>query len=125
MYQLGNFLSQLEKAQILNLRYLDYSYTSFVFEISYLLLTRGYIKEIKDFRSYLRIFFKPCEKFEINLLKTQCLSKSSQTFYWKKKYFSFSQNGLGYVVVATPKGIIIAEQARLNNIGGILLFKIY
>ena len=71
---------------------------------------------------------------EINLLKVgkgaritdvQRISKPSKRVYIKAKDIKPVRQGFGMMVLSTPKGILIADEARKELVGGEALFRIW
>lgn len=53
------------------------------------------------------------------------VSKSSKRIYQKAKNIHKVKNGIGILILSTPKGIITDKQAKIMNVGGEALFKIW
>lgn len=53
------------------------------------------------------------------------VSKPGRRLYTKVKEFKPVLAGLGLAIVTTPKGIMTQKEARKQNVGGELLFKIW
>jgi small subunit ribosomal protein S8 len=71
---------------------------------------------------------------EIGLLKTagkprisdvERISKPSKRVYIKAKDIKPIRHGLGLMVLSTPKGIMIASEAKKELVGGEALFRIF
>ncbi len=85
--------------------------------ISHVLLNSGYIKSI-----------------ELNLLYVdgaprvhgvKRISHLSKRMYQKSKDIRNFKNGFGNVIYSTPKGILTDIDAKKQNVGGEILFKIW
>jgi small subunit ribosomal protein S8 len=55
----------------------------------------------------------------------QQLSKYSRRMYAKASEANAVRNGYGALVLTTPKGILVDREARKENVGGEILFKIW
>ena len=53
------------------------------------------------------------------------VSKSSKRIYNKAKDIKKVKNGMGLLIISTPKGIMTDKQAREAKVGGEALFKIW
>ncbi|KKR31841.1 MAG: 30S ribosomal protein S8 [Parcubacteria group bacterium GW2011_GWF2_39_8b] len=53
------------------------------------------------------------------------VSKSSKRIYQKSKDIRKVKSGMGALVLSTPKGIMTDKQARIENVGGEALFKVW
>jgi small subunit ribosomal protein S8 len=55
----------------------------------------------------------------------QRISKSSKRVYQKAKEIQKVRNGFGALILSTPKGIMTDKTAKVENVGGEALFKIW
>lgn len=55
----------------------------------------------------------------------QRLSKFSRRLYTPVKSIKPFKNGIGLVVLSTPKGVLTGAQAQKENVGGELMFSIW
>ena len=53
------------------------------------------------------------------------VSKTSKRVYQKSKEIRKVKNGLGMLVLSTPKGVMSDKDAKAQNLGGEALFKIW
>ncbi len=53
------------------------------------------------------------------------VSKTSKRVYSKSKEIRKVKNGLGSLLLSTPKGIMTDKEAKVANVGGEALFKIW
>lgn len=53
------------------------------------------------------------------------VSKLSKRVYFKVKDIHTVKNGLGILVLSTPKGILSGKEARKEQVGGEVLFKMW
>ena len=86
---------------------------------------RGFIQEYNtvkngDFEE-IKIVLNPQRK-DLNLKR---VSKPGQRIYVKTTQLKKINGGLGVAVVSTPKGIMSAEQAKEQKLGGELICEIY
>lgn len=98
-------------------------------EIVKVLKEEGFIKKyehkVYDDKKYLKIIFKYGPKNEkvINGLKR--VSKPGKRTYIEKSEIPKVYNGMGISILSTNKGIMTGKQARINNVGGEYLCKIW
>ncbi len=55
----------------------------------------------------------------------QRISKTSKRVYQKAKDIRKVRNGFGALLLSTPKGILTDKEAKVQNLGGEALFKIW
>lgn len=55
----------------------------------------------------------------------QRISKPSRRLYWNVREIKPFKNGYGVYVFSTPKGILTDKEAKKQNVGGEILFKIW
>lgn len=53
------------------------------------------------------------------------ISKPSRRLYWSVRQIRPFKNGYGIYVFSTPKGILSDREAKKQNVGGEILFKIW
>lgn len=92
------------------------------------LLKDGYIKsfgkkgkKIAKFIEVVLIY----ENGEPKIAGVERVSKSSKRVYSKTKDIRKVKNGLGRLILSTPKGIMTDKEAREAKVGGEALFKIW
>ncbi|MEX0673041.1 MAG: 30S ribosomal protein S8 [Candidatus Paceibacterota bacterium] len=56
---------------------------------------------------------------------TNRISKVSRRVYEKSKNLRPVRHGYGHAVLSTPRGVMTAEEARKENVGGEILFTIW
>lgn len=79
------------------------------------------VKENGKFKE-LVVEIKPWVKEPLSLKR---ISKPGQRIYLKSSEIKAVKNGLGIVVLSTPKGIMTGEEARKNKLGGEVLCEAY
>lgn len=93
-----------------------------------LLLREGYIKAFSKAENdayHLTVALAYDEFGEPKIAETQRVSKLSKRAYSGAKELRSVRSGFGMQVLTTPKGIMSDKEARKNNIGGEVLFKIW
>jgi small subunit ribosomal protein S8 len=98
------------------------------FAIASLLEKEGYIKSVSKKGKKITKFM------EVELLRqdgeprirgVERVSKLSRRMYGKAKEIKTVKHGLGMLVLSTPKGILSDKEAKKENVGGELLFKVW
>jgi len=59
------------------------------------------------------------------ITEVERISKQSRRVYFAMKDIHSVRNGLGLLVLSTPKGILSGKEARKEQVGGEALFKIW
>ena len=59
------------------------------------------------------------------IMGVERVSKTSKRVYQKSKEINKVKSGLGSLILSTPKGIMTDKQAKVENVGGEALFKIW
>jgi small subunit ribosomal protein S8 len=59
------------------------------------------------------------------ILGVERISKFSKRVYQKSKSLKPVRSGYGHAILTTPKGILSDKQARMEKVGGEVLFKIW
>lgn len=89
------------------------------------LQTKGFVQEFSKVKNNdfdeITIVLSPNRK-EISLKK---VSKPGQRIYMKTTQLKKVNGGLGVAVISTPKGIMSAEEAKKQNLGGELICEVY
>lgn len=70
----------------------------------------------------LEVEIKPWIKEPLSLKR---ISSPGQRIYFKNKEIRAVKNGLGVLVLSTPKGIMSGEDARKSNLGGEAICEVY
>ena len=94
-------------------------------EIARILKEEGFIRDfevIEDtIQGTLKVWLHYAGKREPVLTGLRRISKPGLRVYAKSREMPRVLNGLGIAIVSTPRGIMTAQQARRNNIGGEVL----
>ena len=94
-----------------------------------ILRDEGYVRKfqvlsdgpIKEIRAYLR----KDAKNGYAMTESKRISKSSRRVYCGHKDLPVVKNGLGVCIVSTSKGVMTAENARSNRLGGEILCTVF
>lgn len=85
---------------------------------------RGYQKTTNNNISELRIELKYVDGIPV-IKQLDRLSKPGRRKYVKISDLPKFYNGLGIIIISTPKGVMSDNEARLNNVGGELLCSVF
>lgn len=104
------------------------SYSKFIENVAHALKKAGYVNTIeKKGKTFTR-------ELEIGLIYfatgarihgVERISKPSRRLYIKSSDIRSYRSGFGNIFISTPKGIMTDVEARKNNVGGEILFKIW
>ena len=89
-----------------------------------ILLVHGYIKGFFRQKGSINIFLKQNEEGK-GLRKIQQISRSKQRVYVSCKKLPTLENGLGLLILSTPKGVCTSQQAQKNRVGGEILCQVF
>ncbi|MBU0991764.1 MAG: 30S ribosomal protein S8 [Proteobacteria bacterium] len=98
-------------------------------EIAKILKDQGFIKNFKfvedNKQGTLRVYLKYTEAQEHVIYGIERVSKQSRRIYVKGRNINPVLSGLGINILSTSKGIMTDKQARLDNVGGEILCKVW
>ncbi len=125
---ISDFLIRIKNAGLAGRSTVSVPFSNMKFAIATLLSKKGFVGEVhKKGR-------KNGKSLEINLLFSQgksiigdikLISKPSRRQYGKSKDIRPYRQGYGITVLSTPKGILSDMDAKKENVGGEILFKIW
>ena len=95
-----------------------------VWSLLKILLVHGYIKGFFRQKGSINIFLKQNEEGK-GLRKIQQISRSKQRVYVSCKKLPTLENGLGLLILSTPKGVCTSQQAQKNRVGGEILCQVF
>jgi len=104
-------------------------YSKLKFEIANILLKHNLIKSFsvkgRKVRKHMEVELAYKEDGSPRITGTTRLSKPSKRTYLRVNDIRSVRQGYGYLVVSTPKGIMIGDDARKAKVGGEALFRIW
>ncbi len=126
---IADLIVKIKNASDANLPAISFPYSKVCNSIADVLLKSGYIKSVEVKGN------TPAEKtlvIEILYVDGQPrirgvkrISHLSRRLYQKSKDINVFKNGFGNVILSTPKGVLTDGDARKQNVGGEVLFKIW
>lgn len=104
-------------------------YSNIKFAVAKLLEKEGYVlavsKKGKDVTKSIEIGLSYTEKKKLKIKGVERVSKPSRRVYFGCRDIKLVRNGFGAIILSTPKGILTGAQARKEQVGGEVLFKIW
>src|SRR3989344_1798591 len=104
-------------------------YSKLKFEIANVLLSEGYIKSFsvkgKKVRKHLEIEIAYKGNRSPRVEGVNRISKLSRRVYLGAKDIRLVKQGLGLLMLSTPRGVMSGKEARKANVGGEALFSIW
>ena len=124
MTNLSQALCSIQTAQQAHRRSLPVPFSKLVWSLLKILLVHGYIKGFFRQKGSINIFLKQNEEGK-GLRKIQQISRSKQRVYVSCKKLPTLENGLGLLILSTPKGVCTSQQAQKNRVGGEILCQVF
>lgn len=84
----------------------------------------GFSKKVKKGRPMLEVELIYTDK-KPKITEVERISKQSRRVYFGMKDIHSVRNGTGLLVLSTPKGILSGKEARKEQVGGEVLFKVW
>lgn len=98
-------------------------------EIVKVLKEEGYIKKYEhkshDNKKFMKVILKYTPKGDSVIEGLQRVSKPGRRIYISKQDIPKVMNGMGVSIISTNQGIVTGKQARMSNVGGELLCKVW
>lgn len=128
MDPIANMLIMMKNASLAGKEAVVFPYSKIKMAIGECLAKEGYIKNIskkvkKDHPILEVELLYTEEKPKIN--EVERISKQSRRVYFGVKDIHTVRGGTGLLVLSTPKGVLSGKNARKEEVGGEVLFKIW
>ncbi|MDD2935303.1 MAG: 30S ribosomal protein S8 [Candidatus Pacebacteria bacterium] len=129
MDKISNLIINIKNAGSVEKEHASVPFSNFRMEIANLLKKEGYLKDVvkkgkkPKFTIEMSIAYKEDGTPRVSDVKR--VSKPSKRIYFGAKDIRPVKGGRGILVLSTPKGILTDRQARKENVGGEVLFKIW
>ena len=126
---IGDMITRIRNAQMRLLSNVIIPSSNFRGKILDVLKQEGYILDYKKVSND-----KNISSFSVNLKysngspvirEIKRISKPGRRIYAKATSIPKIQNGLGLAIISTSKGIMTDNDARIKNIGGEIIFKVF
>lgn len=129
MDKISNLIISIKNSGAVNKEHASIPFSKFKMEIVDVLKKEGYIKSItkkgKKVKKTLEIGILYNEDNTPFIQGLVRVSKPSKRVYMGAKEIKPVKGGRGALILSTPKGIMTDKQARKENVGGEVLFKIW
>ncbi|MEQ1500513.1 MAG: 30S ribosomal protein S8 [Parcubacteria group bacterium] len=128
MDQIADMIVRMKNASDSNKESVVFSHSKLKLAILDVLLKSGYVKSFGKKGKKIAKFIEVVLNYDENgprIHGVEKLSKNSKRVYSKSKDIRKVKNGLGLMIISTPKGIMTDRQAKEANVGGEALFKIW
>ena len=124
MTNFSQTLCSLKNAQLSHKRSLSVPFSKLVWSLLKILVIHGYIRGFFRQASFIHIFLKQNQEGG-GLRKIRQISRPQQRKYVSYKKLPTLENGLGLLILSTPKGVCTSQQAQKNRVGGEILCQVF
>jgi small subunit ribosomal protein S8 len=124
---IADMLNRIRNAQAVLLPSVDVPYSNLKYRIAEILLKQEVIKKIEKKHNKTKRVIKITLKYKDNqpaITHLVRISKPGKRTYVSSKKIKSSRGGGGFVIVSTPKGLMIDREARQLNLGGEVIAEI-
>jgi len=127
---IADYLTRIRNAQMANHRIVEIPASNLKKRITEILYDKGYIlkykfDDSKGPQGTIMIALKYHPETKLPAIRNmRRMSRPGLRSYAGTKELPRTLNGLGTVVISTPKGLMTEKEARANNVGGEVLFSI-
>jgi small subunit ribosomal protein S8 len=125
---IADFITRIRNAGTAKNKTTDIPYSKLRENISKLLLEKGYIKSYTVITTeqfpFIRVDLKYTAEGQHAIKEITRVSKPGRRIYDGKDIKRYL-GGLGLFILSTSKGILTDKEARAQNVGGEVLFRIY
>lgn len=126
---IGDFIIQLKNASAVKKENVVVPYSKFKFNVAKKLEKEGYLKAVtkrgKKARKCVEVEIVYDSNGESKIHGVSRVSKPSRRIYQSVSEIQPVLRGKGNLVLSTPKGILTGSEARKEQVGGEVLFKIW
>ena len=129
MDKISNLIINIKNAGHARKKYASVPYSNFKMLVAKLLQKEGYLKSVskkgKKVKKTIEMEIVYDEKNKPKIKDVQRISKPSKRVYFSVKDIRKVKGGHGILVLSTPKGVLVGDQAKKEKVGGEALFKIW
>lgn len=126
---IGDFIIRIKNAGMVGKETVSLPSSKMKLAIAELLSKKGFIGEVsskvKDGKNIMTVNLLYREDGTPKVRDVQRISKPGRRIYEKSKDIKKFKRGFGISVFSTPKGILADSDAREQNLGGEVLFKLW
>lgn len=128
MDPIANMIIMMKNASLANKANVSFPYSKMKNAILDCLKREGFVsefsKKVKKGKPVLEVELVYANK-KPKITEVARISKQSKRVYFGMKDIHTIRNGLGVLVLSTPKGILSGKEARKEQVGGEVLFKMW
>lgn len=124
MTNLSQALCSLQNAQRVHKRSVSVPFSKTVWSLLKILAVHGYIQGFFYQKSSIIVFLQHTAEGK-GIRKIHQISRPKQRVYVSYKKLPTLKNGLGLLLLSTPKGVCTSQQAQKNRVGGEILCQIF
>ena len=125
---IGDMIARIKNASIRNYRKVEIPSSKFKTKIADVLKNEGFIINYKiekdDGKEKLLIDLKYNSGNPV-INSIQRISKPGRRIFSSAESLPKVSNGLGIAIISTPKGVMTDQEARKNQVGGEIIFKVF
>jgi len=126
---IADMLTRIRNAVTVRHDYVNIPASKMKVAIAKVLKEEGFVSDFETFeegpRRFIRIHLNYTQSREPLLNGLKRVSKPGLRVYAKSKQMPRVVGGMGVAIVSTPRGVMTAEQARRQNVGGEVLCYIW
>ncbi|MBU3964379.1 30S ribosomal protein S8 [Patescibacteria group bacterium] len=125
---IADMLNRIRNAQAVLHPSVDVPYSNFKYSLAEIFLKQGVIKKIEKKHNKTRKIIRITLKYKDNqpiISHLERISKPGRRVYASSKRIRLSRGGGGFIIVSTPKGLMIGWEARKQNLGGEIIAEIW
>jgi len=126
---IADMLTRVRNAFRIGMEHVDVPASKIKAEIAKVLLSSGYIKDIKYYddglQGILRIYLKYMNDSKSVIAKIERVSLPSRRVYVSKDNIPRVMGGLGTAIISTSKGVMTDKKCRAQGIGGEVLCQLW
>lgn len=126
---IGDFIIRLKNGSDAKKPIVEVPYSKFVENVARTLKASGYVDAVdvqgKLFNKTIFVTLRYFAGTGARIHGVERVSKPSRRVYQRSADIRGHRSGFGSVVLSTPKGVLVGDDARRQKVGGEVLFKIW
>ena len=124
----GDMIARIINAQLRNHKKVELPSSNFKAKIADVLKNEGYIIDYKTFTELNKSKLEISLKYHYGnpvISSIQRVSKPGRRIYARATSIPKIQNGFGLAIVSTPQGVMSDNEARIKNVGGEIICRVF